>query len=137
MLTILFSDVYAGYESVLRLVHPQAFTRIGLVAIAVVIGLLGNEAVAPLPIPPAGASPASPSSPMVSMRIGGFTYPAVLAGAAGVWKGYPLADPVVEIAISLTILLIFTPNSRNKRKCCLTEATGLVRVLLIKPIHYR
>jgi divalent metal cation (Fe/Co/Zn/Cd) transporter len=69
VLTILFSAVYAGYESVLRLVHPQAITHVGLVAIAaVIIGFLGNEAVAQLRIRTGRRIPASHSSPMASTR---------------------------------------------------------------------
>jgi cation diffusion facilitator family transporter len=39
-------------------------------------------------------------------RIDGFTSLAVLAGAIGVWLGFPLADPIVGLLIALAIMRI-------------------------------
>jgi len=39
-------------------------------------------------------------------RTDGWTSLAVLAGAVGVWLGYPLADPIVGLLIAAAILLI-------------------------------
>ncbi|MGB7837392.1 MAG: cation diffusion facilitator family transporter, partial [Terrimicrobiaceae bacterium] len=46
VLTILFSAVLAGYESVNRLLHPQPVEHLWAVAIASMIGFAGNEMVA-------------------------------------------------------------------------------------------
>jgi cation diffusion facilitator family transporter len=44
--TILTSALVAAYEAVSRLLHPQPVQMLGAVAVASVIGFLGNEAVA-------------------------------------------------------------------------------------------
>jgi cation diffusion facilitator family transporter len=44
--TILTTTLIAGYESLVRLVHPQPVIYLWAVAMASVIGFLGNEAVA-------------------------------------------------------------------------------------------
>ncbi|TIL97043.1 MAG: cation transporter, partial [Mesorhizobium sp.] len=46
VLIILFSAIVAGYEAIDRLIHPQPIAFLGWVAIAGLIGFLGNEAVA-------------------------------------------------------------------------------------------
>ena len=46
VLIILFSAVVAGYQAVERLIHPQPIGMLWAVAVASVIGFLGNEAVA-------------------------------------------------------------------------------------------
>ena len=43
VLTILFSAVLAGYESINRLLHPQPVEHLWAVAIASIIGFAGNE----------------------------------------------------------------------------------------------
>ncbi len=114
VLVILFSAVYAGYESVLRLIHPQTITHIPAVAIAALIGFLGNEAVAQLRIR-TGRRIASVA--LVAdghhARIDGFTSLAVLVGAIGVWLGFKLADPLVGLAISIAIFRIVWQSARS------------------------
>lgn len=46
VLTILFSAVLAGYQSINRLMHPQTIQHLGAVAVASLIGFAGNEIVA-------------------------------------------------------------------------------------------
>src|SRR6266487_1526114 len=46
VLTILTSAIVAGYEAIQRLIHPEKVGHLGAVAIAAVIGFLGNEGVA-------------------------------------------------------------------------------------------
>src|SRR5215467_3212494 len=46
VLIILFSAIVAGYESIDRFIHPQDISHLWAVAVASVIGFLGNEAVA-------------------------------------------------------------------------------------------
>ena len=48
---IALSAIIAGYEAVLRLIHPVAVEHVGWVAAAGVVGFLGNEGVASLPDP--------------------------------------------------------------------------------------
>ncbi|MGO7163535.1 cation diffusion facilitator family transporter, partial [Rhizobium johnstonii] len=46
VLIILFSAIVAGYEAINRLLNPQPITQLLAVAVAGVIGFIGNEAVA-------------------------------------------------------------------------------------------
>jgi divalent metal cation (Fe/Co/Zn/Cd) transporter len=46
VLTILFSAIVAGYETVQRLLHPQEVHYIGALVAASIVGFLGNELVA-------------------------------------------------------------------------------------------
>ena len=114
VLTILFSAVFAGYESMLRIVHPQTITHLGAVAVAALVGFFGNEAVAQLRIR-TGKRIASVA--LVAdghhARIDGFTSLAVLAGAVGVWLGFPLADPIVGLIIALAIMRIVWQSARS------------------------
>jgi cation diffusion facilitator family transporter len=114
VLTILFSALFAAYESVMRILHPQTITQVGVVAAAALVGFLGNEAVAQLRIR-TGRRIASVAliADGHHARIDGFTSLAVLAGAIGVWLGFPLADPIVGLLIALTILRIVWQSAKS------------------------
>ena len=114
VLTILFSALFAGYESVLRIIHPQTITHLGAVAVAALICFLCNEAVAQLRIR-TGKRIASVAliADGHHARIDGFTSLAVLVGAIGVWLGFPLADPIVGLLIALAILRIVWQSARS------------------------
>jgi len=45
-------------------------------------------------------------------RVDGWTSLAVLLGAIGVWAGYPLADPIVGLLISVAIFVIVWQSAR-------------------------
>ena len=98
VLTILFSAIVAGYQSFERFIHPQKIKYIWAVALASVIGFLGNEAVALFRIK---VGKEIGSAALIAdgyhARVDGLTSLAVLGGAIGVWLGFPLADPIVEI----------------------------------------
>ena len=105
MLIILFSAVVAAYQAVERLIHPQPIGMLWAVAVASVIGFVGNEAVAVFRI---RVGRQIGSAALVAdgyhARTDGWTSLAVLAGAVGVWLGYPLADPIVGLLIAAAIL---------------------------------
>src|SRR5262249_45558418 len=107
VLIIFFSACVAGYESVRKIIHPQPVVQLGWVALAAVIGFLGNEAVAVFRI---GVGRQIGSAALVAdgqhARVDGFTSLAVLIGVSGVWLGYPILDPIVGIAITIAILFI-------------------------------
>src|SRR5688572_1750896 len=107
VLTIAASAIYAGYEAVQRLLHPQDVRHLGLVAAAGVIGFVGNEVVARYRI---SVGKRIGSAALVAdglhARTDGFTSLAVLLGAAGVAVGWQWADPVVGLLIMLAILLV-------------------------------
>ncbi len=107
VLIILFSAVVAGYQAVERLLNPQPVGLLWAVAVASLVGFLGNEAVAVFRI---RVGREIESSALVAdgyhARTDGWTSLAVLAGAVGVWLGYPLADPLVGLLIAAAILVI-------------------------------
>ena len=107
VLTILFSAVVAGYQSFERFIHPQKIGYLWAVALASIIGFLGNEAVALFRIK---VGKEIGSAALIAdgyhARVDGLTSLAVLAGAIGVWLGFPLADPIVGMAITIAILWI-------------------------------
>ncbi len=103
--TILFSVIFAGYESVDRLFHPRKVEYIGAVIVAALIGFCGNEGIAIFRI---RVGKEIGSAALIAdgyhARVDGFTSLAVLFGAVGVWFGYPLADPIVGILITIAIM---------------------------------
>ncbi|MEW6657956.1 MAG: cation diffusion facilitator family transporter [Thermodesulfobacteriota bacterium] len=107
VLTILCSAIMAGYESIDRLFHPKTVGYLWAVIIGSVIGFLGNEAVAIFRIK---VGKEIGSAALIAdgyhARVDGLTSLAVLFGAVGIWLGYPLADPVVGLLISVAILRI-------------------------------
>jgi cation diffusion facilitator family transporter len=104
---IFLSAVVAAYESVSRLISPQPVNFLWAVAAASIIGFLGNELVAKFRI---RVGKEIGSAALVAdgyhARADGFTSLAVLFGALGVWLGYPLADPIIGLLITVAILRI-------------------------------
>ncbi|MBJ7593311.1 MAG: cation transporter [Candidatus Dormibacteraeota bacterium] len=104
---IALSSVVAGYASVLRLIHPQAVTHLGVVIVAGLIGFIGNELVAVFRIRVGRRiGSAALVADGLHARTDGFTSLAVVAGAVGVLLGFPLADPVVGLLITIAILFV-------------------------------
>jgi len=107
VLVILFSAIVAGYQSVERLLHPQPVEHLWAVVAASIIGFVGNEIVAVFRI---RVGKEINSAALVAdgyhARVDGLTSLAVLFGAVGVWLGYPLADPIVGLLITIAILRI-------------------------------
>src|SRR3954447_2397759 len=113
VLIILFSALVAGYEAINRLIHPQPISQLLWVTIAGFIGFLGNEAVAVFRI---RIGRQIQSAALIAdgyhARTDGLTSLAVVLGAAGVWLGYPLADPVVGLLITIAIFGIVWQSSK-------------------------
>jgi cation diffusion facilitator family transporter len=114
VLIILFSAAVAAYQSIDRFLHPQPVTHLAWVVAASVIGFLGNEAVAIFRIKVGNEiGSAALIADGYHARVDGLTSLAVLFGALGVWFGYPLADPVVGMAITLAILRIVWDSGKS------------------------
>ena len=114
VLMIALSAVVAGWESVRRLLDPQPITHLGTVLAAGVLGFLGNEAVAVYRIRVGRRiGSAALVADGLHARTDGFTSLAVAAGAIGVMAGYPLADPVVGLLITLAILVVLRGAARE------------------------
>lgn len=111
---ILFSAVVAGYQSIDRFFHPQIVQYLWAVVVASVIGFIGNEAVAQFRIK---IGQEIGSAALVAdghhARVDGLTSLAVLFGAIGVWLGYPLADTVVGLLITVAILRIVWQSGKS------------------------
>lgn len=107
VLIILFSAIVAGYEAIDRLFHPQVVTHLWAIVAASVIGFLGNESVAVFRI---RVGKKINSAALIAdgyhARTDGWTSLAVLFGAVGVWFGFPLADPLIGLGITIAILFI-------------------------------
>ena len=101
---ILFSAVAAGYESVHRFFHPVTVSHLYAVMFASVVGCVGNEVAAIIRI---RVGKEIESAALIAdghhARVDGLASLAVLFGALGVKLGYPLADPIVGILITLII----------------------------------
>jgi cation diffusion facilitator family transporter len=112
--TILFSAVVAGYESLDRFSHPQEISHLAAVAAASAIGFVGNEAVAIFRI---RVGRRIGSAALVAdghhARIDGWTSLAVLVGVLGVWFGFPLADPLVGLLITIAIFGIVIQSGKQ------------------------
>lgn len=111
---IAMSAVVAGYESIARLIHPQPVNQLGWVALAGLLGFLGNEAVAIFRIR-VGRQIGSAAlvADGLHARTDGFTSLAVLIGAAGVAAGWEAADPLVGLLITVAILAVLRTAARD------------------------
>ncbi|MGI5247161.1 cation diffusion facilitator family transporter [Dactylosporangium sp. CA-139066] len=114
VLTIAASAGLAAYAAVDRLLHPATVTRLPFVAAAAVIGFAGNELVARMRI---RAGRRIGSAALVAdglhARTDGLTSLAVLLGAGGVAVGWPWADPLVGLLITLAILFVLKDAARE------------------------
>ena len=110
---ILFSALVALYQAINRLIHPQEIHLLWAVAIAGVVGFIGNEAVAVFRL---RIGRKIESAALIAdgyhARTDGLTSLAVVLGAAGVWLGYPLADPIVGLLITLAIFGIVWQSTK-------------------------
>jgi cation diffusion facilitator family transporter len=104
---IALSAALAAGAAVDRLLHPATVTHLPWVAVAAVIGFIGNEWVARYRIR-VGRSIGSAAlvADGLHARTDGFTSLAVLLGAAGAALGWRLADPIVGLVITVAILFV-------------------------------
>lgn len=113
VLIVLLSAALAGYESIRRLLDPEPVHNLWAVAIAALIGLLGNEAVARFRI---RVGREIGSAALVAdgyhARADGLTSLSVLLGAVGLWAGIPILDPIVGLLIAGMILRIVWDSGR-------------------------
>jgi cation diffusion facilitator family transporter len=111
---ILFSALVAGYEAIDRLIHPQPVSNLGWLIGAGIIGFVGNEAVAVFRITVGREiNSAALIADGFHARTDGLTSLAVVAGAIGVWLGFPLADPIVGLLITVAIFGIVWQSARS------------------------
>ena len=108
------SALLAGWESIRRLIDPVPVHNLGWVAAAGVIGFAGNEAVAVYRIR-IGRKIGSAAlvADGLHARTDGMTSLAVVHGAAGVAAGFPLADPLIGLVITIAILAVLRTAGRD------------------------
>ncbi|MCV7415908.1 cation diffusion facilitator family transporter [Mycolicibacterium litorale] len=111
---IALSAIVAGVESIRRLIAPAPIEHVGWVAAAGLVGFLGNELVAVYRIRVGRRiGSAALVADGLHARTDGFTSLAVVLGAAGVALGFPLADPVIGLLITVAILAVLRTAARD------------------------
>jgi cation diffusion facilitator family transporter len=104
---IFVSACVALYATVERLLHPQHLSHLWVVAAAGLIGFVGNELASRVRLR-AGRRLDSPA--LVAdgnhARVDGFVSLSVVASAAVVGLGVPIADPLIGLVITTVILKI-------------------------------
>ncbi len=114
VLVIAGSAVLAGWEAVLRLLHPRDLRNLGWVMAAGVVGFAGNEMVAVHRI---RVGRRIGSEALVAdghhARVDGLTSLGVVVGAAGVALGFGRADPIVGLLICVAILFVLKDAARS------------------------
>lgn len=114
VITILASACLAAYQSVNRLMHPQEVTHLGAIVAASIVGFAGNEFVAVFRI---RVGREIGSAALIAdgyhARTDGWTSLAVLLSAIGVYFGFPDADPIIGLLITLAILVIVWQSGKT------------------------
>ena len=111
---IFLSALEVFQQSIERIAHPQPIDNLGWVAVAAIIGFIGNEAVA---IFRTRVGREIGSAALIAdglhARTDGFTSLGVLVGVMGVAIGFPLADPLIGFAIGIAILIVVWNAARD------------------------
>jgi cation diffusion facilitator family transporter len=107
VLAIFISACVAAYEAIQRLIHPEELSHLWVLALAGMIGFVGNEIAAQVRLR-AGRRLSSPA--LVAdgnhARVDGFVSLGVVASAGVVALGAEIADPIIGLLITLVILKI-------------------------------
>jgi len=108
------SAVVAAVTAIDRLIHPKDLSNVMWVAVAGLVGFVGNETVALYRI---RVGRRIGSAALVAdgyhARTDALTSLAVVAGAGGVALGWPLADPIVGLLITVAILIVLKGAARD------------------------
>jgi len=114
VVVIAASAVFAGAAAVSRLRHPEAMSFPVVVALAALIGFAGNELVARCRL---RVGRRIGSAALVAgglhARTDGYTSLAVLISAGGTMAGFPLADPLVGLAITAALCLVLRDAAKE------------------------
>lgn len=105
VISIGFSAGYILIESFQKLINPQPLTNLGWVALASLVGFVGNELVAMMQI---RVGQKIGSDAMIAdgqhARVDGLTSLAVLIAVFGTLIGLPILDPIIGIVIAFAIV---------------------------------
>jgi cation diffusion facilitator family transporter len=107
VLAIFVSACVAGYEAIQRLLHPQQLSHLGILALAGVVGFIGNEIAGQVRLR-GGRRLQSPAliADGNHARVDGYVSLSVILSAGCVWIGLDRADPLIGLAITVVILKI-------------------------------
>ena len=110
---IAISALVAAVAAVRRLIDPVPLSHLSWVAVAGVVGFIGNEVVAVYRIRVGRRiGSAALRADGLHARTDGLTSLAVVAGAAGTALGYPAADPIVGLLIAGAIGVVLVIAAR-------------------------
>lgn len=114
VVVIAASAVVAAAEAIDRLLHPADVRNLPLVALAAIVGFAGNELVARYRIKVGHEiGSAALVADGLHARTDGLTSLAVLVGAGGVAAGFPAADPIIGLVITVAILVVLRDAARQ------------------------
>ena len=114
VLMVAGSAVVVGWQSIDRLLRPQPVSHVGWVMAAGLVGFAGNELVARYRIRVGRAiGSGALEADGYHARTDGVSSLGVVAGAIGVALGWPAADPIVGLAITVVILLVVKNAARD------------------------
>ncbi len=114
VMAILTSGCVVGYESLQRLFTPQPVEYLWAVAVASVVGFLGNEMVARFRLKVGkDIGSAALVAEGLHARTDALTSLGVLLGVLGVSLGFPLADPLVGLVITAIIFKIGVETGKS------------------------
>ena len=104
---IFVSAAVALYETIERFIHPEELTHLWVLALAGVVGFLGNELAAQVRLR-GGRRLSSPAliADGNHARVDGLVSLGVVASAILVGLGLPIADPLVGLAITAVMLKV-------------------------------
>lgn len=116
VLAIFVSACVALYATIQRLIHPQHLSHLWVLALAGIVGFIGNEIAARVRTR-GGERLDSPAliADGNHARVDGFVSLSVVASAAVVALGFPIGDPIIGLAITLVILKITWDSWRTIR----------------------
>ncbi len=107
VLMIFASALVVFYEAIQKMIAPQPISHLEWVALAAIVGFVGNEAVALFRLRVGREiQSAALIADGMHARVDGITSLGVLVGVIGVWLGFPLADPIVGLIIGFAILVV-------------------------------
>ena len=111
---IAVTALVAGFESYRAMAHARSVHALGASIAAAVVGIVGNESVAQYKLR-VGRNIGSVSleADGVHSRIDGFVSAGALVGLFGVAAGYPKADPIAGLAITLVIVWVTIGTARG------------------------
>jgi cation diffusion facilitator family transporter len=115
VLAIAVSAVVAGWESISRLLgEVPDLRRPGWALVAALVGVVGNEAVAQYKISVGRRIRSVPlEADGQHSRVDGLASLAAAAGIVGAWAGWPAADPLAGLLLTLVICWVLVGATRD------------------------